>query len=92
MLAGGLGRFAGVARSYDLAPFWMDHGLVLGEQLCLASLALALLCPAVALAILLMRKVTGDVGGHWEGNSGLVKREALWNGTSYSQNGVFTKF
>ena len=73
-----------VAGSYDLAPFCMDHSLVLGEQLCLASLALALQCPAVAFAIFLMRKITGDVGGHWEGNSDLVKREELWNGLSYT--------
>lgn len=79
-----------MARSYDLAPLWMGHGLVLGEQMCLASLALALLCPAVTFAILLMRKVTGDVGGHWEGNSGLVKGQE-W-ALIHSQNGVFTKF
>ena len=34
--------------------------------MCLASLALALLCPAVAFVVFLMR-VTGDVGGPWEG-------------------------
>ena len=35
--------------------------------MCLASLALALLCPAVAFVVFLMRRVTGDVGGPWEG-------------------------
>lgn len=45
--------------------------------MCLASLALALLCPAVAFVIFLMRRVTEGVGDHWEGDSGRVKREEL---------------
>lgn len=80
-LVGVLGKSAVASSSYHIALFWMDHGLVLGDQMYLAGLALTFLCPGVTFAICIIRKETKDRGGYWEGNSDEIKREEeLWRG------------